>query len=172
MTDLPQPPAARVLIDIHGSSATSRAVGKLVRAGRDLHDNAILPAPLPHLIDLHVSRLNDCGYCKRLHAAEATAAGAPPALIAAMGDPSAVALVDDAALVAALNWAEALTLPRDEAALDEPRARLARHWSPDAQAAITLHVPSPCMWLWPMPGTGWAVAAGRSWTQADPSSSR
>lgn len=146
MTDLPHPPAAQVLIDIHGSSATSRAVGRLIGAGTALHDTAALPAPLAHLIDLHVSRLNECGYCKRLHAAEAAAAGTPPALIAAMGDPSAVALLDDAAMVAALNWAEALTLPRDEAALDEPRARLARHWSPDAQAAITLHVALANAW--------------------------
>ncbi|MGV0761906.1 carboxymuconolactone decarboxylase family protein [Tistrella mobilis] len=139
MTNLANLPAATSLIDIHGSKSTAATSRKLMAASEALNGPA-LPAALGHLIDLHVSRLNGCSYCKLLHLAEARETGVDEALIAQMGDPAAVAALEDRRLAAALAWAEALTLPCDEAALDAPRAELARHWSPEEQAAITVKI--------------------------------
>ncbi|WP_372056538.1 carboxymuconolactone decarboxylase family protein [Tistrella mobilis] len=139
MTNLANLPAADSLINVHGAKASAASSRKLIAASEALAGPA-LPAALSHLIDLHVSRLNGCSYCKLLHLAEARDTGVDEALIAQMGDPAAVAVLDDRRLAAALVWAEALTLPRDEAELDAPRAELARHWSPEEQAAITMKI--------------------------------
>lgn len=139
MTNLANLPAADSLINVHGAKASAASSRKLIAASEALAGPA-LPAALSHLIDLHVSRLNGCSYCKLLHLAEARDTGVDEALIAQMGDPAAVAVLDDRRLAAALTWAEALTLPRDEAELDAPRAELARHWSPEEQAAITMKI--------------------------------
>lgn len=123
-------------------------IPQVYRALNQVHgriDACGLPRALHHLVQLRASQINACGYCIRMHAAEARTDGETNARL----DELAAWRSSDrytAAERAALAWTEALTRLDGDDALPNLRADLRQHFSDEQLAALTVEVAMINLW--------------------------
>jgi AhpD family alkylhydroperoxidase len=108
-------------------------------------DTQGLSLRLLELVRLFCSVLNDCGFCIDMHKAKAAALGVPVATLDALTENRDAAALNDAER-AATNYALALTVLGDDAAIAEAASALHAHFDRQQISVLTTTIAQINAW--------------------------
>ena len=123
-------------------SLNSTAIANMAKAKNDMPS---VDSKLRAVIELRVSQINGCAYCVDLHTQEARAAGETQQRLDCLTVWREVAFFDDAEM-AALAWAEAITLISETGAPQAIYSALAPHFSEHQIVDLTLIIAQMNAW--------------------------
>jgi AhpD family alkylhydroperoxidase len=108
-------------------------------------DSTSLEKPLLELVKMRASQINGCAYCLDMHSKDARALGETEQRLYALNAWHETPFYTYRER-AALEWTEAITLISETHAPDDVYARVAKHFTPEELANLTLAINTINSW--------------------------